>query len=129
MYEYVARIVQVIDGDTFIANVDVGFHMYSHQHLRLLNFEAPEIRGLERKIGLLAKAKLEELLPVGLETRIRTEKSDSFGRWLAEVVWENGTLSEYLIKLGYGVLRRKGEDRVPFNVDLPYPLLQSLEAP
>ena len=127
MYDYTARIVQVIDGDTFIANVDVGFHMYSHQHLRLLNFEAPEIRGPERKIGLLAKAKLEELLPVGFETRIRTEKSDSFGRWLAEVVWENNsTLSEYLIKLGYGVLRKKGEDRTPFNLDTPYPLVQSI---
>lgn len=131
MYDYAARVVKVIDGDTFIANVDVGFYMYSHQHLRLLNYEAPEIRGAERKLGLLAKAKLEEHLPVAMEIRIRTEKSDSFGRWLAEVMWEseNCTLSEYLIKLGYGVLRRKGEDRVPFNIDLPYPFPQSLRVP
>jgi endonuclease YncB( thermonuclease family) len=99
MYDYVARIVHVIDGDTFVANVDVGFYMYSHQHLRLLNYEAPEIRGAERAIGLLAKTKLEEILPVGLEIKIRNEKADSFGKWLAEVPWEGGTLSEHLMKL------------------------------
>ena len=72
-------------------------------------------------MAYIAKAKLEELLPVDLEIRIRTQKADSFGRWLAEVIWENDTLSEHLIKLGYGVFRKKGQDRMPFNLSESYP--------
>lgn len=121
MYEYKARVAKIIDGDTLVAVVDLGFYAYVHQHFRLLNYEAPEIRGPESPLGVIAKAKLEELLPIDTEILIRTEKADSFGRWLAEVPWEGGTLSEYLIKLGYGVPREKYEDRVPFDLTHAYP--------
>ena len=122
MYEYKARVEKVIDGDTFIAVVDLGFYTYVHQHFRLLNYEAPEIRGPEKCLGVIAKAKLEDLLKVGTEIVIRTEKADGFGRWLAEVPLKRGTLSERLIKLGYGVPRRKNEKRVPFDPTGKYPL-------
>lgn len=126
MYEYKARVIKIIDGDTLIAVVDVGFYTYVHQHFRLLNYEAPEVRGPERPFGLIAKAKLEELLPVETVISIRTEKADDFGRWLAEVPWDQGgTLSEYLIKLGYGVSRGKNEHRAPFDLTRPYPSPQT----
>lgn len=127
MYEYSAEIAEIVDGDPFIAVVDVGFYIYCHQNFRLLSYEAPEIRGVEKAFGAIAKAKLQEILPVGLIVRIQTEKADSFGRWLAKVIWEQGTLSEHLIRLGYGVVREKGKDRVPFDLSQPYPLSQNLK--
>jgi len=128
MYEYQATVVQIIDGDTFIASVDMGFYTYSHQHFRLLGYEAPETDGPEKLIGVLAKAKLEELMPVGTIVLVRVEKADSFGRWLAEVQWQGETLSEYLIKLGYGLYRGRNDERPTFDLTKPYPFTPNQKA-
>ena len=110
------------DGDTFEAMVDLGFYTYTRQNFRLLNYDAPETRGVERPIGLIAKKKLEELLEPGTELMLRSEKSDRHCRWVAEVRWGEGTLAQHLIDLGYGKLWPEGEKRVPFDPTEPYPL-------
>ena len=123
MYEYNAKIIRIVDGDGFIADVDLGFYTHCHKTFRLKNYEAPEITGPERKLGLIAKTKLEELLPPGAEVMIQTEKQDGFRRWLAEVSWEGGSLTEYLIKHGYGLFRGKNDKRPIFDLEAPYPLI------
>ena len=51
MYEYKAVIVNVVDGDTFDMNIDLGFNIHIHERVRLLNIDTPENRGAEKKLG------------------------------------------------------------------------------
>ncbi len=104
MYQYEARIEKIIDGDTIEFTLDLGFHVYFREQMRLADYAAPEIKGLERELGIVAKQKLEELLPLNKVFRINSKKTDKYGRWLADVEWtENQSLSRFLINQGYGL--------------------------
>jgi endonuclease YncB( thermonuclease family) len=85
LYTYRATIERVIDGDTVVANVDLGFHTWIHdEHLRLFGIDAPELSSDEGKaIANILRGRIE-----GKEVYICTRKmkrSDreargSFGR-------------------------------------------------
>jgi|TARA_S200002703_G_scaffold21844_1_gene18455 endonuclease YncB( thermonuclease family) len=65
MYEYRAKLIKVIDGDTVDAMVDCGFSMFRAERIRLRGINAPEVRTRnkeEKKKGLAAKARLQELI-------------------------------------------------------------------
>jgi micrococcal nuclease len=87
-----ASLRRVIDADTLDVLVDLGFDVHVHARLRVLRrglapFDAWETRGEERDLGLLAKARAEEIL-ASQELRILSAKGGSkgkYGRWLAEV--------------------------------------------
>ena len=89
LYIYRAECLRVIDGDTFVARIDMGFNTYTIQTVRLEGVDTPEITGPEKEKGLEVKEFMEEWLlprpglPKGLI--VRTEKEDSFGRWLSTV--------------------------------------------
>jgi hypothetical protein len=61
MYEYDATIIEVIDADTFSASVDLGFYTYCRQHFRLLDYYAPEIRGVHASLGSSEKRSLRSI--------------------------------------------------------------------
>lgn len=90
MYEYKAVITNVIDGDTFDMDIDLGFNIHIHERVRLLDIDTPEKFGKEKELGLLVKdyAVCEFL---GMNVVIKSEKADvaadtdSFGRWLVRV--------------------------------------------
>ena len=84
-YVYRADLVKIVDGDTIDADVSLGFHLRSVQRMRLLRINAPESKGETREAGKAATARLAELL-AGKRLLVRTEKSDAFGRFLAEVI-------------------------------------------
>jgi micrococcal nuclease len=84
-YTYRAVVVRVIDGDTVVLDIDLGFDTWLHnKHIRLLGVDAPEIRGAERAEGLKWKARLEAQLPTGAEVILQStkDKSDKYGRYL-----------------------------------------------
>lgn len=87
-YIYNAEILRVIDGDTVVARIDLGFHVHIIEHLRLANIDTPEIRTrdlAEKEKGLEAKARLEELLSLG-PVKIETEKdTGKYGRFIATI--------------------------------------------
>lgn len=122
------QITRIIDGDTFEVIVDHGFRISSNQTFRLWNYEAPELRGNEAKLGKIAKEYLQQQLPVGSIFKVRVYEQDSFGRWLIDVlpVKPNGFerhahLTDLLIDRGYGLLRSK-DKRPVFNPNATYPL-------
>jgi micrococcal nuclease len=88
MYEYNATVIRVIDGDSVWLEVDVGFHMTYKYNFRLGGINTPELRSSdpeEKARAYAAKARLEELLPVGQQVKIKTAKPGKYGRWIADV--------------------------------------------
>lgn len=84
LYTYRAYVIDIIDGDTFTAIIDLGFEFVTEQKLRLRGLDAPEIESAE---GQEAKAFLERELKKGVPILIKTVKSDKYDRYLADVFY------------------------------------------
>jgi len=106
MYRYRVLVTRVVDGDTFDAKVDLGFHMTAAIRFRLRGIDTPETwrpkTEAERKHGILAKNRVIDLIE-GKEVTILTEKSGKYGRWIATVLLQDRvkTLSELLVSEGF----------------------------
>jgi micrococcal nuclease len=86
LYYYKAELVRIIDADTIVVNIDLGFRMQLRDiHIRFARINAPEIhteegvRSKEYLVNLLASIPEKNLL-------IRSIKEDKYARrWDAEV--------------------------------------------
>lgn len=89
LYEYQANLVRIIDADTLILEVDVGFHIKVEERFRLLGVDAPEKGedGYEQANAFVYNSlKDKDLI-------INTQKQDGFRRWLVDVFYfENDRL-------------------------------------
>lgn len=92
MYEYTARCVYVVDGDTFDFDVDLGFRIAHRIRVRLVDVDTAELRSkntAERVHAQQAKALCQEVL-MGEKAplvRLRTHKDKIgiYGRYAANV--------------------------------------------
>ena len=97
-YVYSAVCDRVIDADTFILEIDVGFHMTVTVPVRLRGIDAPELRTPE---GKAAKAWLEAYL-VGKQILVETYKDQqTFARWLGDVYVGGQSLVTLLREAGH----------------------------
>lgn len=100
---YKAKVDKVVDGDTIVATIDLGFHASIQERFRLARMNAPELKGEEREQGLLAKAALEDLIAeCNSEVQIRSLGKDRYG-YIADIV-ATGTLknlSDHMIYRGF----------------------------
>ena len=110
MYQYkIKKIEKVIDGDTFVCVIDLGFNISLTQTVRLIGINAPEIHTLNedvKKYGLRAKSKLQEYLNKGSRIIIETQKPNStekYGRIIGNVyvVGVSITADEYMLANKY----------------------------
>ena len=66
MYEYRAKIIKVVDGDTVDVDIDLGFGVVlTDERVRMMGIDTPESRTrdkVEKKFGLASKARLKEIL-------------------------------------------------------------------
>lgn len=100
-YEYNATVQRVIDGDTIVVNIDLGFGTWLHaQTMRLLGINAREKSDAG---GAEAKANLTELLPFGTAVVLTSVKADKYGgRYDALITLPDGSdLSEHLVETGW----------------------------
>lgn len=107
MFEYVAKIVEVIDGDTVDAELDLGFDIIHRIRIRLCGINTPETRTRnkdEKARGLAAKARLKELVE-GKFVLVKTEKAETekYGRYLAVLFLNNVNVNQQLIQEGHAV--------------------------
>lgn len=87
MYEYKAKITNVVDGDTFDFEIDLGFGITYKNRLRLYGLDTPEVRGSEREEGLRVKDYVKQLID-GKEVILITRKwKGKYGRYIAEVLF------------------------------------------
>lgn len=95
MYQYRAKLIRVVDGDTVDAMIDCGFSTYKKERIRLYGIDTPECRTRdkeEKKRGLAAKARLKEMIKEGknefiVETSI--DKKGKYGRLLGTLYRDN----------------------------------------
>lgn len=88
-----ATVVRVIDGDTFDAEIDLGWGIWLRKgknslgRIRIFGWDAPELGTPE---GEAAKVKAEALLPVGTKVWLASHDLDHFDRCLATVTFDDG---------------------------------------
>lgn len=101
-------VTRVIDGDTFVANTDLGYHVTMVAvTYRVLRVNCPEMTGPGRLAGQEAKAYTAAWLVAhaahdGLSAV--SVKSDDWRRYLAEIVcgWQHN-LSDDLMSTGHAM--------------------------
>ena len=86
-YAYRAELVHIVDGDTIDVKLDLGFDITTVKRLRFLHLDAWETRGVEKPQGLLAKARIIELLDSADKLYVSTvmDAEGKYGRVLAWV--------------------------------------------
>lgn len=115
LYHYRAQVTRVIDGDTVVADLDLGCGVWIRgEHLRLLGIDAPEVRGVEDKApGLAATEALRGLLEEcdgRVIVRTHRDERGKFGRFLVEI-WDGRpgmagapSLNAMMLQLGHAKL-------------------------
>lgn len=91
MYTYNCKIKRIVDGDTIIADIDLGFALWlTDVSVRMYGIDAPESRTtnlIEKTLGLKTKARVEELLPIGsIHVITTTIDKEKFGRVLGTIM-------------------------------------------
>lgn len=104
LYTYAATIDRVIDGDTLLVLIEVGFGIIVRDKLRLRGIDTPELGTPE---GDKAKKFLEGILPSGSTIVLKSHKckTDNYGRFVADVFYKEGTLylNQQLLDESYAV--------------------------
>ena len=116
MYQYNITIDRVIDGDTVVVDIDLGFNINLYkQKVRLHGINAPESRTRDKEEkfrGLAAKARLKELLRER-EVRLESKEKGKYGRILG--VLYDGKKNIFTTMLKEGHLREyDGGKREPW---------------
>jgi len=100
MYEYIAKVNRVVDGDTFDLAVDVGFDVIVKERFRLAGVDTPETwrprNEAEKAHGLKATAAVKELIE-GKDILVTTYKADKYKRYLCDIKVEGLDLAEFLV--------------------------------
>jgi len=95
-YQYKADVVRVVDGDTYEANVDLGFKVVLGVTLRLADYDTKELRDKDEESRAKAKEAKEwvegmvldkPVVVITRKTRAGKERR-TFGRYVSEVYYE-----------------------------------------
>jgi micrococcal nuclease len=104
MYEYRAKLIRVVDADTFDVDLDLGFNVHTHARLRLSGVDAPEVGTDE---GARATQIVTDWLVTGTEMVVRTRKTrkgtdgkDLYGRYVATVTVNGVSVNQFLLDNG-----------------------------
>lgn len=102
-FEYRARLIRVIDGDTIFVEIDLGFRTYRQDALRLLGINTPELVGANKAAGIAARDHLINLLPTYFLIRTFKNPTDKYGRWLAEIYTDDYFINGKMVADGHAV--------------------------
>jgi len=105
-YVHRAEVLSVYDGDTFHAQLDLGFRVMFQVRVRLAGIDAAE---LSTEAGQEAKVFLQQILPIDTEIVCESLRLDKFGRSLAIVSLPKAKISinQQILDAGFGVEKLK----------------------
>ncbi|MCB0456110.1 MAG: thermonuclease family protein [Flavobacteriaceae bacterium] len=105
MYQYKAKIIDVYDGDTVTAVVDLGFLHFQEMKLRLYGINTPELKGEDRDRGLVVRDILRNLI-LDKEVMIHSykDKQGKYGRYLATIFLDGLNINNWLVDEGHAVV-------------------------
>lgn len=112
MYEYRAKLVKVVDGDTVDVDIDLGFGVWlKKERVRIMGIDTPESRTsdkVEKIFGLAAKERLKQLIEKDtiLKTFAAKDGEDmkgKFGRILGDFIVGDKMVTEIMIAEGHAV--------------------------
>lgn len=120
-YEYKAKFKKVIDGDTIVVDIDLGFSIIlSDQYIRLIGIDTPESRSkdkIEKTFGIISKKAVEDFMKNSdqenliIQTIFCDDNGDKFGRILGKVYNSNKIcLNDWLVEFNYAV-KYDGENK------------------
>jgi endonuclease YncB( thermonuclease family) len=96
MYEYMAKVINVVDGDTIDVEIDLGFDIWHVIRLRLAGIDTPErYTPFGKVVTEYVKSALE-----GNTVKIVTSKTDKYGRYLAEIFVNENSFNKNLVDIG-----------------------------
>ncbi len=96
-YRYRVAVVRVIDGDTYVVNVDLGFRTHVELEVRLHGWSCAELPTTE---GRRARDRVTQLVS-GHAVVVETYRDQrSFSRWVADVYVDGNSLGELLAAEG-----------------------------
>jgi len=87
MYNYKAKVLKVIDGDTVRLEIDLGFHVRWTSNCRMAKINTPELGNG----GEAARDYVKQALPLGGEIEILSTGLDKYGRPIVEILQKNKT--------------------------------------
>lgn len=109
-YRYRCLVTRVIDGDTVVCDVDLGFGVWMRSLVfRLYGLNAPEMRGLSRERGQASKSYLEDIFErgssLGCTVVTHKDKREKYGRMLGvfyvgDSMW---SVNSEMIDAGMGI--------------------------
>ena len=88
MYDYRAKLVKVVDGDTIDAEIDLGFDICVKKRVRLAGINTPECRTRdlkEKALGLAAKDRVKAILAENPKFTLESTEVGKFGRVLGKI--------------------------------------------
>ncbi|MFD0835358.1 thermonuclease family protein [Mariniflexile aquimaris] len=102
MYNYKAKIIDVYDGDTVTAIVDLGFLHFQEMKLRLYGIDTPELRGAEKQAGIVVRDLVREMI-LNKEVEIHSykDKQGKYGRYLANIIVDGLDINKWLVDNGH----------------------------
>lgn len=119
MYEYAAKVIKIVDGDTVDLHIDLGLETFVATRVRLYGINAPDYKeGVDLKsaathhlTSLLALPGSEWMYQPYYALTVRTikDKKEKYGRYLAQI-WlshqnpdTNLSINEVMVKDGFAV--------------------------
>lgn len=98
MFQYEARVLRIIDGDTLKLDIDLGFSVRTNQTVRLAHINTPETINYTAK-GLVdpAAAFIAERVPPGTSCIVEISRQEKYGRWLATIIYLPGEMDRVKI--------------------------------
>lgn len=105
LYLYRADIVRVIDGDTVVADIDLGFRVWlRNEHLRLEGIDAPENKtDAGKRVSEEVRAMIEGksvYICTFKKKRSDDEATGSFGRYLVSIWIDGQNVNQWLLDTG-----------------------------
>lgn len=108
LYNYKVVIRSTYDGDSFRANVSMGFGQTNEGldgkglRFRLYGADTPELRGFHKEAGLLVRDYVRGLIPDGSSRLLRSIELGLYGRYIAKIYFplegKEVSLHEHLLE-------------------------------